>query len=626
MDMNTEVKTKKPSGGGTRARSGGSPRRPALETAYTYALLLCMGVGLGVISLYFASTDTPRLSALFGYFNVPLLPFLNILPAVLLIFALYFIFGRVWLAFSLGAAMIMTVTWVNYFKLLLRNDPLIAADIRLLWEASTIGSRYSIRPDWKIIAVAVFCAALSVGAFFFARRRVRSRTERICGLVAAFGVGLACWFSLYTDAELYARADNTALISAWERWSATKQYTSRGFLYPLLHSVTSARVLPPDGYDGEAEEELLADYAYDDIPDGKKVNIVAVMCEAFNDFSKFGGLEFTYDVYGPFHELEERSLSGQLITNVFAGGTVDTEWSFLTGFSAMNGEFRGDVNSYVRYLKEQGYAAEGSHTGNDWFYNRGNVNRYLGFDDYYFSENHYEELLGGTVDDGVLFSEIIALYEKHTASSDAPYFSFNVTFQNHGPYSDSVESFTEEYAANTGFSRESYVILNNYLKGAADTVRNVTAMADYFDGRDEPVLFVVFGDHNPWLGNGNSVYTELGIDFNFNDGHGFTDYYGVPYVVFANGAARRALGGAFTGDGGDLSPCFLFNEIFARAGFGGNEFMKAAGEVMARTPVLHTSGIYSIGGALTDSPPEDAREAIARFTRLQFYWRRNFRR
>jgi phosphoglycerol transferase MdoB-like AlkP superfamily enzyme len=625
MDINTEIKIKD-TGAGTRAPSGGAPRRPALETAYTYALLLCMGVGLGVVSLYFASTDTPRLSTLFGYFNVPLLPFLNILPAVLLIFALYFICGRVWLAFSLGAVATMTAAWVNYFKLLLRNDPLIAADVRLLWEASTIGSRYSIRPDWKIVAVAGFCVLLSVGAFFFARRRARSRAERICGLAAALGVGLVCWFTLYSDAELYARTENTALISEWERWSATKQYTSRGFLYPFLHSVTSARVLPPDGYDSGAEEELLGDYAYDDMPDGKKVNIVAVMCEAFNDFSKFDGLEFTYDVYGPFHALEERSLSGQLVTNVFAGGTVDTEWSFLTGFSTMNGEFRGDVNSYVRYLKEQGYVAEGSHTGNDWFYNRGNVNRYLGFDDYYFSENHYAELLGGTVDDGILFSEIIALYEKHAASSDAPYFSFNVTFQNHGPYSDSVEKFTEEYAANTGFSRESYVILNNYLKGAADTVRNVTAMADYFDGREEPVLLVVFGDHNPWLGNGNSVYTELGIDFNFNDGHGFTDYYGVPYVVFANGAAKRALGDVFKGGGGDFSPCFLFNEIFARAGLGGNEFMKAANEVMARTPVLHASGIYSIGGALTDLPPEYAREAIARFMRLQFYWRRNFRR
>ncbi len=62
------------------------------------------------------------------------------------------------------------------------------------------------------------------------------------------------------------------------------------------------------------------------------------------------------EVYAPWHALEEQSLSGRLLTNIFAGGTVDTEWGFLTGASEHD-EYRGATGSYVRYFTAQGYAA-----------------------------------------------------------------------------------------------------------------------------------------------------------------------------------------------------------------------------------------------------------------------------
>jgi phosphoglycerol transferase MdoB-like AlkP superfamily enzyme len=623
--------------------AAGGRRSFVTGAAATYALLFCMGAALGVLSLYFASAGVSRLHTLLRYFAEPLAPLLNILPVVLLIFALYFIFNRVWAAFLVCACATITASWVNYFKMLFRGDPLMAADLGLLLEAGNIGQRYSVKLDWQMIATMVLCALLCAASAVFVRRRARSISLRVCALGATICVGAVCYLALYTSEDVYSRVGK---VSESERWSAAAQYKSRGFIYPFLYSIKSARARPPEGYDereaaeafagltdeAEAfagltdEAEAFAGFTYDDIPAEKKVNIVAVMCEAFNDFSKFGKIEFTYDVYGPLRDLRERSLSGELVVNVFAGGTVDTEWAFLTGFSQSNGEFRGNVNSYVRYLKEQGYVAESSHIGDGWFYNRMNVNDYLGFDNNYFLENHYSALGGGSRSDDIFFPEIMALYERHTETSDAPYFSFNVTYQNHGPYDAQKEYFDREYAANTGLSRESYLILNNYFSGVANTVENIARMAEYFAGRGEPVLFIVFGDHNPWMGNTHGVYTELGIDFDFNDERGFTNYYGVPYIVFANDAAKRALGDEFTGRGENFSPCFLLGEIFARARLGGNEFMKASNEVRAITPVIHTSGVYSIGGQLTKTPPEESMAGIERFMRLQFYWRHNFKR
>ena len=55
------------------------------------------------------------------------------------------------------------------------------------------------------------------------------------------------------------------------------------------------------------------------------------MREAYADFSQFDipGLDGSgYDLY---HSLEAESYHGTLLTNIFAGGTVDSERCFLTG-------------------------------------------------------------------------------------------------------------------------------------------------------------------------------------------------------------------------------------------------------------------------------------------------------
>jgi len=77
---------------------------------------------------------------------------------------------------------------------------------------------------------------------------------------------------------------------------------------------------------------MLAEYGDSDIPDDKKVNIVSIMLEAYSDLSKFDSVKMAQDIYGPLHELESRSVSGSIVGNVFAGGTINPERSFLTGY------------------------------------------------------------------------------------------------------------------------------------------------------------------------------------------------------------------------------------------------------------------------------------------------------
>jgi hypothetical protein len=274
------------------------------------------------------------------------------------------------------------------------------------------------------------------------------------------------------------------------------------------------------------------------------------------------------------------------------------------------------VNSYVSYLRSQGYFAEGSYPGDDWFYNRSNVNEYLGFNRYWFYQNFFRQYgEPGEIGTTALFREIINQFEEHVDNTKEPYFSFSVTYQHPAPPGSAAP--VKEYAARGGLSESGWIILNNYLGEVAETVQAAADAADYFEQRLEPVLFIVFGSDMPRLGNGSEVYGEFGVSFDGLDG--MEAYYSVPYLVYANPAAKEVLGGKFSGEGPLISPCFLFGAVFELGGMGGDGYMLAANELMKYAPVVAESGYALIDGQW--SSRKDNR--IAEFRRLQYYRRRD---
>lgn len=143
------------------------------------------------------------------------------------------------------------------------------------------------------------------------------------------------------------------------------------------------------------------------------------------------GLQGIDDIYADYHALEAESYTGNLMTNVFGGGTIDTERCFLTGYTQLK-DYRRPVNSYVWYLREQGYTANGSHPCLRTFYNRYNVNRYLGFEDYLFTEGYYEKYGYPVTYDEEFFPDMLKFFKDDVADGKNV-FSFNVTYQGHGP-------------------------------------------------------------------------------------------------------------------------------------------------------------------------------------------------
>jgi len=582
-----------------------------------------LGVCVGILSLILTSVaymPLPAGALLKSYFTAnPLVAVVNCLPPVGLMWLGWFLTRRGWAAYLLGCVPCVAIGLVNYFKISLRSDPLLAKDVLLAAEAGGIMGGYEL--DFTpVLWACLGCALVGfVFAALFLPKSPMNWPERLFGLLSAAAILFSAMIGVFLGEGYGQKLTNNTFIN---QWSDVEVYVSKGAVYSFLHSARDMFPTPPAGYDPAAAEEIFLSYEDADIPEEKKVSVMAVMLEAFcdlTDFPALAGEEGVRELYAPWHELEENSVSGDLLTNIFAGGTVDSEWGFLTGYSS-HADFRRPTNSFVWYLREQGYQTFGSHPGHGWFYNRQNVNEYLGFEEYWFTENHYGELVHPTAaiwnSDHILFPELVKQLKQRV--QDGPCFSFSVSYQNHGPY-DSTP--VEEQPRVTCLDGESNNIFNHYLRGLGKTIAAVTDMVKELETMEEPVVMVLFGDHKPWAGNAESAYAAAGVSFDTSTVEGFYNYYSTPYLIWANPAAKAVLGQDLVGEGRDISPCFLMAELFDLCGWEGSGFLRLQRHVRDVTPLLHTQGLYWQSGLTDDLSTTDAE--IVEAYRWAEYFREN---
>ncbi len=565
--------------------------RPLVQCLLSMLLLLLGGCCLGLLSLYFSAGDH-GLDLFRWYLTQPMVLVLNLIPFVLLTLLFFAVFGRAWLAYLVSGSVCLFFSWAQYWKLMARNDPIYAGDLLLFGEATQMAGQY-IEITWQIILSALL-VLLAVGVLFLlARGRMKMPLPRIA--LAAAVIALSAWLypNYYTDNATY----NSMIV--WpeiNKWFETNRYISRGGIYPFIHTIPDAIPTPPEGYEEEAAREALAAYPSDDIPEEKKVSLVVTQLEAFADLSTVTDRITGADPYAEYHAILAESYHGTLIPNVFAGGTIDTERCVLTGFSALE-DFRRPSWSYARYFLDQGYTVEGAHAGYEAFYNRLNVNANLGLPSYRFIEGHYDTFMEGVPYDNVFLPDVTD--HVLAALEEGPVFSFNVTYQNHGPYAADRVWFADTFVPQEDLSSADWHIINNYLDGIQDTGRRMLTMVDRFREIDEPVVLVFFGDHKPWLGDQSVTYDALGIDIRGSTDESFRNYYATEYLFWANDAARAVLGTDLVGQGPEISPCYLMNVLFEQCGWEGPGYMKFADQVMAQLPVLHTTRRNETAG-LTD--------------------------
>lgn len=596
-------------------RSSESPWR-ALGTLLLISVIL--GIGIMVLT---TPTFNPYLILLL---IIDLRVFLlNVLPIFLVMTFLYCIVNRLWISYIVTAAVTFVIAEVNRFKIAFRDSPFVFEDVLYISEAGNMTNNYELYLDITSLCV---LAAILVFAYFIYRNgknKIKKPYIRLCGIACTIAISvLSCNFLYFNNQAIH---DSLWRPMYGSEYKAGDQSTSRGVIYSFIKSIPSAFISPPDGYNEKEASKALE--AYRDIPleEDKKVNMISIMLEAYSDFTKFDCLEFIDDPYKNFHNLQKDSYSGKLYTDIFAGSTIYTERQFLTGYSDMRFHQR-DTSSHVRYFKSQGYRVEAMHPGYGWFYNRNNMNKFLGFDNFDYFENKFgnisdDELSSKKyweyISDWDFFDYIIEGYEDAMKNNEK-YFNFSVTIQNHGPYYD-FEDYDKKWLKDKeNYTDAGYNIVNNYLDWINKTDKALQKLREYIDGQEEPIVLILFGDHNPWLGNKDWVYKMLGFNFDHDTTVGAENYYSTPYVIYANKAAKKALGKSFKGEGNTISPMFLMNEFFDYAELQGSQYLNYLSDFKKNYSVINSVYTMKNGEYIsTDKVSDD--EEIKQFRNVEYY-------
>ena len=479
----------------------------------------------------------------------PMLVVLNTLPILLLALIIFMLFNNAVFSAAVTGMVFVVAAVANREKIILRQDPFIPSDISLFNEAMGIVKNFPPKQiALYVFIIAAFVIAVVITLLFFKTKKI-NLPVRISCIVLSIIISVAANAFLYSSDSLYNKFDVNGNV-----YFDVNQYASKGFVYSFIYKFNAMQIEKPEGYNQEEIVQLENDFQPSEYDTKKLPNIIMIMGEAFSDLSENNHFDFS-SYSDPMENIkrlakDKNSLYGHITVPNFGGGTSNTEFDVLTGYSTRYLVKDGISYSYIRSavdaipkrLKNIGYSTLAIHPGFSWFYNRSNVYPYMGFENFiHLSSFHGEEKYkGGYIADKYLSDSIIENFEKHVSENDNPLFNFCVTIENHGPYDEKYNEVEKMFDCDVPLTDSQENLLNSYFMGIKDNDKEIGRLADYFEQSDEPVILVFFGDHLPGFSNGMEFFDLL--DYNISPNGSVEqqlNVYSTPFLIWENDAAAK---------------------------------------------------------------------------------------
>lgn len=484
----------------------------------------------------------------------PLILLLNGFPVFIALMFFYFISNNVFYSAALGALIFNSAALVNRFKITFRDDPFVPLDVFLGAEAAKIMSDTNLKVDYFLVALVVLFSVVLFNFGIFIKSKKLNISIKITGCVLVMILAILSVNYVYGSRYLYDRMPSKS------KAHVTGVFNEVGFNYCFLYNITAYKMEVPDKYSKQAAQELIKEYSkVEKRTPNIKPNIIVVMNEAFSDISLDKAFTFSAeeDPLKNFKVIssQKNTITGHMIVPNFGGGTANTEFDVLTGFQTININsvptsafrlVRKDIASIARVFKSYSYQNLFMHPGDAWFYNRTNVYRFMGMDNQIFIDKFKktDDLKGSMISDKAAGAMIINQFEQHVNNNKSPLFNYNVTIQNHMPYTKNKYAGykLKDVPTDNKISEESKTLLSNYIEGLRDADLLLKTLTDYFSSREEPVILVFFGDHKPSLGVNYLAYKELGIDINENGTiEQVVNSREVPLLIWSNESAYEGI-------------------------------------------------------------------------------------
>lgn len=546
---------------------------------------------------------------------------LNIVVLELVMLILLMLVGRASTALQIETFLVMVIGIANYYVISFRSNPIVPWDILSVRTAASVAGEYSYAlPARQIILILIFIGLIVVEHFVKIRIGKKVWFKRLLAIILSLGVVCGITWAVQQD----------TLVSKMKLYpflfTPNVMYERNGFAITFLMDLQYLSISKPEGYDADEVEKILESYntgtswtsQENDIDADKETattpNIIVVMDEAFSDLSVLGDFASSED-YMPFlHSLQEdaeNTVTGYLNVSVKGGNTANTEFEFLTGDTMAflptgsipyQQYITDETPSLASYLKTLGYSTYAMHPYYATGWNRDKVYPLLGFDTFLTQSNNdftKASYLRGYVDDSSCVDKIIETYENKKEGT--PAFIFNVTMQNHSPYTDGYVNADGNISVEGSYSQT----LSEYLTLIKLSDTALQYLVEYFETQEEPTVIVFFGDHQP-----TDLVAEPILSLNGMSNSTLTTTenelrYEVPYVIWANYDIDEA-------SNANTSANFLAVDTLKYAGVPLSDYQNYLLELQKEYPIIS-------GERITDAQGNDVEDELEEYRKMQYY-------
>lgn len=515
---------------------------------------------------------------------------------------------------SLGLSFLIGL--VNDVVYQFRGNYVMYGDLTVVRTAMEVAGKYTYKPSiWFWIAVSMLVIAVAVTIILKFPKHERPGVKEIlirAGIEVVLVAGVLFTFS---NGMLYRHVFGVG-------WDYNKNVYHTGYLPYFLSNMNSIKKVTLEGYSAEQADAALEKMS-DTKASYKSPNIIIIQNEAFSDLSVAYDIKTNQD-YMPFiHSLTENTRKGYLNMSVTGGPTANTEFEILLrsslqflpyGSVPYTQYVNADLPSVPMVLKNQPnpYHTVAYHPYYTSGYRRAEVYSHFGFDETVFEDEFKtkrpsEEVLRDYLTDAADYRTVETMYEEWRKKSDAPWFCFNVTIQNHGGYTQKFTPAESDKVYVTNFAATDSI--NGYLSLIKLSDNAFKELVEYFSKCKEPTIIAMYGDHQPSFDDdANEVLKDHSKGSVYN-------YY-VPYVIWANFDIQEE---DTTGRLNTLSTNYFASTVFNVAGIKLTDYDRYLLDLHERIPALTALGAWDKEGSHYTSPKTSPyADSIATLEMIQY--------
>ena len=451
------------------------------------------------------------------------------------------------------------------------------------------------------------------------RLRLPKGKKRISAILGSAAICFASfWIMIYTPVMTV-----TPMHVTVNTFRPIKSYRKNGCVLTFMRSIQLMIIHKPDGYSANAAEEIAAPYRSETSSGNAKTpNVIAIMDEAFADLQAVGDFRTSEDVMPFYHSLTKNTVKGFSYVSVFGGQTANTEFEFLTGLS--KAFVPASATPYQLYIKSF-LPGLTTHLGNQDYqgmlafhpfrangYNRNHVYPNLGFSDFISLKDldvSASDKIRNFVSDAADFQVIIDQYEQAKKKSNAPFYLFNVTMQNHSGYDQDFDNLDMPISIEEKCDDPE---LKRYLNLIHHSDTALKSLIEYFSKQEDPTVIVFFGDHEPGLSN--EVYSKiLGKNVEKLSAEENMNLYKTPFLIWANYDIEEQ-------ENVNISMNYLSTLMLESTGMKLSPFNQFLLDIHKQIPVLTTNGYFGEDGSYYSLKDESSPyyESLRKYQILQY--------